>query len=780
MVIPPKLLRLLFTIAAVFYCSSAMAVQTQVGSTSKPVMLTADEMTYNEATSTAIATGHVEVVQDGIIMLADKLSYNQNTDEIHAVGHVSIVQPTGDVVFADDAVLQKTMQTGVVEAFKARLKDNSLFAAREAHKINKNITVLDHAVYSPCHVCATTNSAEAQAPLWQVEAEKVTIDEGEQRVRYRNAFMELYGVPIAYTPYFSNPTPDAPSQSGLLIPQYYHSSTLGNVIKQPAYFSIDPSQDLTLTPWYLSEENPLIQGEYRRLWDGGFIEARGAITDAHNRDADGNIISGTQLRDYIDIHSREQLSEHWSVGLDAQRTSDDTFLQVYSLGWQSLLTSRLYAERIEDRDYAVIEGLAFQGLQPQDTSTDSPYALPHAAIHKESEPLAWNSRLVLDGDALVLERQEGTSDQRISATGAWNIPYITAGGQVLEAKFSTRGDGYSVDNQVTNTATNETFNGTTGRVIPQAELDWKYPLIKRFDTGQSLMIAPVAEMAISPDLRTNSDIPNEDSRIAELSNINLFSLDRFSGLDEVESGFRAVYGTRGNLQFADDKYVDWLFGQTYIANPDDPFPISQTPMSSYSDYIGNIEAKYKWISVSYGFGIDRSSGSLTSNDLNVGFVLAPVTLNATFIDLQNEPLFGETKAVFGNAAIDVTKNWKWTFTGRKDLGSSTTTSNTTNPNSTINNNSYDILTPGVATPGAGTVGLGTGIIYHNECLTVTTNIAKNYISLQDVRPSTTFSVDVVLKSFGDPAGVMTPDSVIPGSEKQVTNYDQYKAPNATP
>src|SRR5262249_32059496 len=79
-----------------------------VVSKNEPVMLTAQAMGYDEKTATAIAVGNVEVVQGDTILLADRVTYNQTTDTVHATGHVTVLEPTGDVLFSDDAELKQT------------------------------------------------------------------------------------------------------------------------------------------------------------------------------------------------------------------------------------------------------------------------------------------------------------------------------------------------------------------------------------------------------------------------------------------------------------------------------------------------------------------------------------------------------------------------------------------------------------------------------------------------------------------------------------------------
>ncbi len=720
-------------------------------SNKQPVLLTAREVGYDQQRATATAIGNVEVVQGDTILLADRITYDQNADTVHATGHVSVLEPTGDVIFSDDALLKDQLQKGIVQQIRIRLKDNSLFAAREADKINKNITKLKNAVYSPCHVCTPKPGEDPQAPLWQMQARTATINEETQRVTYHDAFMDVYGVPVLYTPYFSHPTPDAPSQSGLLIPQYFHASDLGNVVKQPVYLSIAPNMDATLTPWYLSGEKPLLEGEFRHLTPEGYYEIRGAVTDTYNRDDLGNVIPGDEVRGYIDAHGKLQLNKYWDAGVDAERTTDDTFLLLYRFGWQDMLSSRLYAERIEDRSYFSIESLAFQGLQPQDIGSQSPYVLPQANFHFESDPLMAHSRLEFDSNALVLERQEGDTDQRVSSTVGWKLPYITHNGQVFETTASLRGDAYNVNNQPIEGISENNFTGQTGRVIPQVDMNWRYPLINRFSNGSSLMISPIIEAVASPNLQNSPNIPNEDSQIAELNDTNLFSPDRFSGLDQVESGLRGAYGMRGQMQFTDKKYVEWLFGQAYQQNDQSPFPIASSADAHYSDYIGRVAMKYKWVDIAYSFRIDRETLAPTSNEVSTNFVLKPLTFDVTYVSLKNEPLFGDRKEVFGNTALELTPHWTWNVSGRKDLGSTEETPENINlPVSSIN----------PLVPSDGTVGLNTALVFHNECMMITSSIGRSYISVADVKPSTTIGVVLVLKNFGSTDSTTHSDNIM--------------------
>jgi LPS-assembly protein len=446
------------------------------------------------------------------------------------------------------------------------------------------------------------------------------------------------------------------------------------------------------------------------------------------------------VRGFIEAHGRYKLSNTWATGLDAERTTDDTFLQRYRFGWRDVLTSKLYAERIENRNYASVEAISFQGLTTQDDSSVSPTILPKAKVHFESEPQFAHSRTSFDGNLLVSERNEGVSTRRVSGTVGWKVPYITKGGQVFEAGATLRGDVYDIQDQVIDTSNQNIYSGTLGRVMPQFTLDWRYPLVKPLGDNRSLMISPIAQIAISPRMHQTNKFPNEDSQVAELNETNLFSANRYTGLDQIESGARFTYGARGHLQNADDEWLEWLFGQSYQENDDSSFPITNDDSPHFSDFIGRVGMKYKWLDIAYSFRLDRDRFIPISNSVNTLFNLNPVSFDISYTSLRDDPIFGNRKEIFGAGIWDVTDNWQWSINARRDLGS--------NEQALVRS----AFLPQNANPleiSPGTVGLGSSLTYHNECLKVTASVGRSFISQQDVRPSTTFGLVIILNNFGD-------------------------------
>src|SRR5690348_10853190 len=84
------------------------------GDENAPVLLKADEITYDEALSVVTARGHVEISQGERVLLADVVSYNQKTEVMTASGNVSLLEPTGEVYFSDYAEFTNEMRDGVI------------------------------------------------------------------------------------------------------------------------------------------------------------------------------------------------------------------------------------------------------------------------------------------------------------------------------------------------------------------------------------------------------------------------------------------------------------------------------------------------------------------------------------------------------------------------------------------------------------------------------------------------------------------------------------------
>ena len=211
----------------------------------EPIVFTADELTYDQERETVRATGNVEIVYGERILLADEITYLQPQDLVVATGDVALLDATGHVVFADRVEVTGDLREGVLENLRAILADGARFAAIGARRTDGTLTEMRKAVYSPCFLCPEDPT---QPPLWQIKAVKVFHDEERKVIEYRDAWFELAGIPVFYTPYLSHPDPTVVRKSGFLFPTFGVSSDLGVIAGIPYYWVIDDNKDATITP----------------------------------------------------------------------------------------------------------------------------------------------------------------------------------------------------------------------------------------------------------------------------------------------------------------------------------------------------------------------------------------------------------------------------------------------------------------------------------------------------------------------------------------------------
>ncbi len=601
-----------------------------------PVLLFADRIAVDRAANVISAAGNVEVVHSGRRLLSDELRYDQDTDVVEAVGNVVLIEPTGEELYADRVVLSGDLRTGVVEQLSARLTDDSLFAAAAGERIEGNRTVLDRAVYSPCPLCDDGDSA----PTWQISAREIEHDQAEQQITYHHAFFELYGVPVMYTPYFSHPDPTVERKSGFLAPTVGSSQQLGQFLRTPYYFALAPNYDVTLSPIFTTKEGGVLAADYRHLLPNGIFELGASGTYATEAGSDNNPTpSDKAFRGHLEGEGRFRLTRTTRWGYDLAVTTDNTYLQRYKFNNDNVLTNRLFAERVWQRNYAGLNAYAFQGLRSFDHQEEIPFAVPLAEVEMTSEPWHWGSRFTLDSNLLALTRTDGLDTRRVSTTAGWELPYVGALGDQYQLRLDVRGDAYQTDGDP------ETFddNGgsnVTGRVVPRVTADWSWPFIG--DTfGLTPLIEPVTSFTWTLDDPNTDEIPNEDSQDLEFDDSNLFSPSRFAGLDRIEGGARVSYGLRFAGLGESGEVVSGLFGQSFRFSGDsDDFGPNSGIDDEFSDYVGRIElTPDPFFRVRYRFRLDQDDLTPTRNEVGAAVGPRRVRFGVSYLSLEDDPAF---------------------------------------------------------------------------------------------------------------------------------------------
>ena len=395
------------------------------------LLFSADEITHDKRLGIVIANGNVEISQDERLLTANSVTYNQSQNVVRANGQVVLLEPSGSVLFAQSMRLSVDLKDGIIQDLKVRLLDNSRIAATGAVRSQGVYTVMQNAVYSPCKDCA---DQRGDKPMWQLKAKKVVHNEKEQVIRYSDAYLEVFGVPVAYTPFFYHPDPTVRRKSGFITPKFGTSSEFGATIATPYFLDFAPNKDLTITPTFTTNERVHLAGEFRDIGPNSRFESEASIT----------LNSKDKILGHIDGSYRKDVSDIWRVGFDAGRTNDDTYMRRYKLSSAPNMTSRAFGEAFKGRDYLKLDSYYIQGLQETDNSATIPIVLPMIDFNHVSQPNKIGATTSISANALALTRTGANDTKRLSLGYGWHLPRIGSRGEVLDIDLSIRGDLYHV------------------------------------------------------------------------------------------------------------------------------------------------------------------------------------------------------------------------------------------------------------------------------------------------------------------------------------------------
>jgi LPS-assembly protein len=682
-------------------------------------LLLADRLELDSKTNVLTAEGNVEVIQGERHLWADRLRYDQNADRIDAEGNVTLLEPTGEALYAERLSLSDDFKNGVAEQLRARMADDSLFAAASGRRTGGTITEFDHAVYSPCPLCPSTDSA----PLWRIQAQRVIHDQVEHQITYHNAFFELFGVPIGYTPYLSHPDPSVERKSGFLAPSFGNDSELGLMAQIPYYFALAPNYDLTFSPIFLSQENPVAVLDYRHLLESGKFNLEGSGTYATEAGSNGNPNpTGKAFRGHLKGDGSFNLTDDARWGYDLAVTTDNTYLRRYNFSNDNVLTNRLFTEKVWDRNYAALNGYGFQGLRQSDHQDQIPFAVPWAETELRSQPWRWGSQFTLDSSLLTLTRIKGLDTRRLSTTGGWELPWASPLGDQYRMRLSLQTDGYWTDGDP-ETLSSEGGSGTAGRVLPRLTADWGWPWIG--DTlGVTPTIEPIASFTWTLNNPNNNHIPDEDSQDLQIDDSNLFEPNRYAGIDEVEGGARVTYGLRFGAYNDAGELLSGLFGQSYrISGEHDEFDPSTGIDQSLSDYWGRIDlTPADFFRVGYRFRVDQQTWTPTQNEVSTAFGPSRLRFNVDYISLANDPALEDTSSreeITAGVSVGLLPSLSVAASTRRNLDE--------------NENIWYKF----------------GLVYRHPCLTVIAGLERQNTKQADARAATTFSIRFILKNLGE-------------------------------
>ena len=687
-------------------------------------------MRYDDTTEIVSASGNVRLNRDAWRLAADAIEYNRKTGVVVATGNVVATDPEGNQALGERIELTESLRDGAIANLLLVLNDGGRLAAVEGQRSDQVFT-LRRAVYSPCTVVGADGCP--QAPVWQVKALRISYNRGKHRLSYRDARLEVFGVPVMYLPAFSHPDGEAKQASGLLLPGIKLQRQLGLGISLPYHLALAPDRDLTITPWFYTAANPALQIQARQLFTQGPVQLDSLFTYTRVGDiaANGAIIDkGNRFRGYFALKGQFQHGPTWRSRFSVRLTTDDTFNRLYGLGFDDMLRSTYALERQTKDSYFSLSAWAFQGLRASDRPGEIPFVLPLVDYDWRPTAPVLGGRVRIGVNSMNLARSDGQDVFRALAFSRWDRSLITPLGQRLTLTGMVRGDAYRVGSAARATLPDYAgIDGVNARFLPIAALDVEWPFAGPALGGvQSL--TPRVQLVAAPTGR-NSRFPNEDSRAIELEDITLFDLNRFPGFDQFEGGTRLTYGVSYVLNRPNWAITSEIGQSLRLAGDGNEFPPGTGLSDQLSDFVGRSTLRYgRLFELTHRFRVDRGSLAVRRNEFDVQIGSASTYASVGYIKLNRNILLEDLEdreELRAGGRVALARFWSMSGSAVVDL-------TTLSSNQAATGDGFTFIRHRI------------GVEYEDECFRFGVSWRRDYIGDRDFRPGNSFLLSLAFKT----------------------------------
>ena len=676
-----------------------------------PATLMADQVTL-DAEDRLTAAGGVVIWYRGTRLVASRVIYDSNSGEAVIEGPIHLTQPgrkgqpDETIVIADQAQLERNMQDGILRGARLVLAREMQLAARQMTRSRQGrITTMDNVVASSCRICASD-----PVPLWEIRARRITHDAQTRKLHFDQPQFRAFGVPLASLPALTAPDPTVDRMTGFLRPQFRTTSGLGFGFKLPYFITLGDHADITVTPYLSASRTSTMELRYRQAFRNGAMEWNGAVS----RDD----IEPGDTRGYLFGAARFELPQGYRLGLQLQLASDRAYLLDYDITDADRLWSGLTLDRVRRDDLMVARLGYYESLREDEPDSQTPSLVGDAQWQRRWQPGGLGGIASMEWSLHAHQRSSdddilGRDMARGSVALDWRRSRILPAGLVGAVETRLDADFYHVNQD-------SRFDDWVARVDPvlAAELRWPFA---RHAGGATQIIEPVVQVIWSPERDAEEDVPNEDSRLIEFDEGNLYSLNRFPGWDARESGLRANLGVGWTRIDPTGWQIGLTAGRVLRGQTDEAFGGTGPLGDKSSDWL--IAANYASPDglALVNRALFDDSFDLSRNELRMGWLRPGLELSAGYLWMEADPReerWEDASELTALAGWQIAEGW-WASAETR----------------------YDFTADRAQRAEL-------GVEYSNECVTVEMSVRRRFNSTENLRAETSFDLGIRLGGFG--------------------------------
>ena len=516
---------------------------------------------------------------------------------------------------------------------------------------NENLT-FNNSVYTSC-------KKRDGCPPWLIQAEKVEHNKKQKLVKYKNAFLKLYDIPVLYFPKFFHPDPSVKRQSGFLAPTISTNNS-SSFLKLPYFFEISENSDFTLSPRFYDNNRTIFQGEYRLL-----TKNSDHVIDASINNNDSFISKKKKSMSHFfsksSYNTKINFFEYSNVNLEIQSTSNDNYLKSYDLdspiiGSQNTLNSKIYFEGYNDDLDFNISSEIFEDLSQSKDSDKYELILPNFELTKNFET-RFNGSLEMSN--LGYNKLFDTNINEkvfINNLTYTSLDEISSRGLIKNFEISLKN--FNADSKNSKNLKNKQENDIQGIF----QFNSKLPLIKNgYKFNSSL--TPIFVAKFNPF--TNKNIQTSD-RLVNYDNI--YSLNRIGSNETLEGKSSFTIGNEYKI-FNKSDNVNEIFGINLAASFRDKENTDLPSKSSLGQKTSNVvgEIVYipnKLLNFNYDFLIDNDLDKLNYHKIDSTITINDFVTSFEFVEENN--LIGDKSFIANETSLKLDKNKSLSFRTRKN------------------------------------------------------------------------------------------------------------------
>ncbi|MDC0469695.1 hypothetical protein OAN07_04530 [Candidatus Pelagibacter sp.] len=397
-----------------------------------------------------------------------------------------------------------------------RLKGNSVV-------VDENYSILTKGIFTSC-------KRRDGCPPWQITAKKITHDKKKKIINYENALLRLYDKPILYFPKFFHPDPTVKRQSGFLTPSFSRSNNSSNYINLPYFYAISDNNDFTITPRFYSNNNFLVQSEFRQVNKYSYHILDFSYFN-ENRNKDGNHLFYS-LSNFFNLSNFDKSK----IDLKIQQTSSDTYLKKNKINSKIINDKNILENSVNINMYnpdllVDIAATSYENLN-RNGNDRYEFIMPSLNIIKNIK-----NNTKIKGN-IIFETESLIRNYNTNVTEKLNINNLVFKSDPIISKFGFYNYyDFIIKNSNTNSKNSKNFKNDENNVVSSlVQLNSSLPLKKNSKNYESIL-KPKLSFKIAPEHTKNY---KDDETTIDINNI--YSLNRISKKDTLEGGISLAYG----------------------------------------------------------------------------------------------------------------------------------------------------------------------------------------------------------------------------------------------